>query len=156
MDHMFHRHPFLSVVTFAYLGVVGYVTLGPQPIDNNDSDLIFRVLDVLSRHEKTQWITYERVEFGANIAMFIPVGLFFLLLLGRGQWWLAIILGFAMTVAIETAQTSIPGRVSDERDIVANTAGAVIGVLGGLILTFGSARRRRQRQRDRAYANSYH
>ena len=26
---MFHRHPFLSVLTFAYLGFVGLVTLTP-------------------------------------------------------------------------------------------------------------------------------
>ena len=52
-----------------------------------------------------------------------------------------------MTSFIEIAQRSIPGRVPDERDLVANGLGAVIGVLVALVLTLpDTLRRRRQRQ----------
>ncbi|RFA14278.1 VanZ family protein [Subtercola boreus] len=145
---MFRRHPVLTALTVAYLGLVAWITLGPQPLDDRAEGLLYRALRVFGRHASTEWITYDRVEFAANIAMFVPVGLFLLLLLGRRQWWLAILIGFLMTVAIEVAQLGIPGRVSDLRDIVSNTSGATLGVLAGLVLTAGAARRlRRERAR---------
>ncbi|MEA9986764.1 MULTISPECIES: VanZ family protein [Subtercola] len=148
---MFRRHPVLSAITLAYLGVVAWVTLGPQPLDDKAQGLLYQVLRVFSRHTPTEWITYDRVEFIANIAMFVPVGLFLLLLFGRRQWWLAILVGFLMTVSIETAQLFLPGRVSDVRDVVSNTSGATVGVLVGLVLTASKARRlRRARQPQRA------
>ncbi|MDN5805097.1 MAG: VanZ family protein, partial [Microlunatus sp.] len=90
----------------------------------------------------------SELEFLANIALFVPVGMFLLLLLGTRLWWLALTASFAMTIVIEAVQRSIPGRVSDERDLLANGLGAVIGVLIALVLTLPAAlRRRRQRQR---------
>ncbi|MCU1477950.1 MAG: VanZ family protein [Subtercola sp.] len=141
---MFRRHPVLSVFTLGYLGVVAWVTLGPQPLDNKAEGLVFQALRLFRRHASTDWITYDRLEFCANIAMFFPIGLFLLLLFGRRRWWLAILVGFLMTVSIETAQLFIPGRVSDVRDVVSNTAGATLGVLVGLVLTAAKARRLRR------------
>lgn len=137
---MLHRHPILGLFTLAYLGFVGWVTLGPQPFDESNSGLIFKVLRVLDRYEATAWIDYNTLEFSANVAMFFPIGLFLVLLFGRRLWWLAITLGCALTVVIETAQIFIPGRVSDPRDLVANSAGAILGVVVGLILTARKAR----------------
>jgi glycopeptide antibiotics resistance protein len=102
-----------------------------------------RVLDVLWEHPATDWVTYDGVEFSANIAMFLPIGLFFLLLFGRKRWWLAIVVPFLMTLSIETAQVWIPGRVSDVRDVISNTTGAIVGVLVGLVITAPRARRDR-------------
>ncbi|HWU46564.1 MAG TPA: VanZ family protein [Humibacter sp.] len=144
---MFHRHPILSLFTLAYLGLVGWVTLGPQPFDDGTDGWLFSLLDFFSAHRVTDWITYDRLEFGANVAMFLPIGLFLLLLLGRRRWWLAILLGFALTVGIETAQLYIPGRVSDIRDVISNTTGALVGVVFGLIVTAPKARRLRLRAR---------
>jgi glycopeptide antibiotics resistance protein len=142
---MFRRHPILSTLTVAYLAVVGWVTLGPQPFDEHTGGWIYRLLDVFQAHTVTDWITYDRLEFISNIGMFMPIGLFFLLLLGRRRWWLAILCGFALTVGIESAQLFIPGRVSDIRDVISNTTGAIVGVVLGLILTAPAARRVRLR-----------
>jgi glycopeptide antibiotics resistance protein len=141
---MLHRHPILSLFTVAYLAFVGWVTLGPQPLDSKAESVLWRVLDVFQSHSASSWITYDTVEFTANIFMFLPIGLFFLLLFGRRFWWLAILFGFALTVGIETAQLFIPGRVSDIRDIESNTIGAILGVVVGLILTARKARRIRR------------
>lgn len=157
---MFHRHPFLSLLTFAYLGGVGWLTLTPEPVDDRSQQLLLRVLARLQAYDDLAWLTFARAEFLANIALFVPVGLFLLLLFGSRGWWVAVIAGFLMTSAIETAQRSIPGRVPDPRDIVANTAGAVVGVLIGLVLTYPATRRRRRaraarrdaRDRDRLAA----
>lgn len=145
---MFHRHPFLSLLTFAYLGFVGLVTLTPSSTQLDYSALAERVLARLQTYPDldpvTARLTVERVEFLANIGLFVPVGVFVLLLFGSRLWWVAMLGGVALTSAIETAQRSIPGRVSDPRDVVANSAGAVIGVVLALVLTLPSSLRRRR------------
>jgi glycopeptide antibiotics resistance protein len=141
---MFRRHPLLSVVTFVYLGVVGWLTLGPQPLDDGTNSVLFALLEELDRHAATAWVSYMGLEFAANIAMFIPVGLFFLLLLGRSYWLAAVLAGVGLTFAIETVQIFLPDRVSDPRDLVSNSVGALLGVLTALIVTTPKARRLRR------------
>lgn len=143
---MFLRHPILTVLTFAYLALVGWVTLSPQSTIEQGS-LLWRLAALLDRIPGADWFTFSRLEFLANVTMFVPVGLFFVLLLGRSRWWLSILLGVAMTVGIELAQQSIAGRVSDPRDVVANSLGAVIGTLLALLLTASKARRIRREAR---------
>ena len=130
--------------------------LTPEPIDEGTDSFIWQVLRVLGHHRATDWITYSGVEFWANVGMFLPIGMFFLLLLGRGKWWLAMGLGFLLSVGIETAQYFFfPTRVADIRDIISNTTGAVIGVVVVLILTAAKARelRRSRASVRRAVAN---
>jgi glycopeptide antibiotics resistance protein len=149
---MLHRHPFLSVVTLAYLGFVGWLTLTPASAAPTSSDLVHRVLNRLQTYDQLSWLTDSRAEFLANVAMFVPVGLFLLLLVGTRFWWVAAGLAFAMTSAIETAQRSIPGRVPDGRDIAANTIGALIGIAVGVVLTLPATVRRNRRRRAAARA----
>jgi VanZ family protein len=147
---MFHRHPFLSLVTFAYLGFVGWVTLTPAANAPIPLALAVRVLDALHRRGYLETLTIDRLEFLANIGMFVPVGVFLLLLFGTGLFWLAGISSFVLTSAIETVQRSIPGRVSDPRDVVANTLGALIGIAIAVVLTLPATLRRRKRKRAEA------
>ena len=152
---MLHRHPFLSVVTIAYLAFVGWVTLTPRSHAPTSSALVRRVLAHLQGYRHLEWLTVHRAEFLANIAMFVPVGLFLLLLFGSRFWWLAVLVAVAMTSSIETVQRFIPGRVPDDRDIAANTMGAVIGILLGLVLTFPATLRRWTAEEDRRRAREY-
>ncbi|AXE39731.1 VanZ family protein [Acidipropionibacterium virtanenii] len=68
------------------------------------------------------------LEFTANIVMFVPVG-------AVAWWWRRsvprnVVVGLVATVFIETIQgLFLPHRVADPRDVVANTAGALIGSL---------------------------
>lgn len=140
---MFRRHPLLGLATVVYLAVVGWITLGPQPINTGNGYWLWRALRFFSSHETTRWLTYDRVEFLANVAMFVPIGVFFVLLFGRRLWFVSVISGVMLTVAIEVAQQFIPGRVSDVRDLVANSLGTVVGVLAALVLTQAKARRLR-------------
>ena len=149
---MFRRHPILTVVTVAYLGLVGVLTLSPMPSYGRDS-IIWRIVKVFERFPETRWLDFPTVEFLANVAMFVPLGLFLVLLLGRGRWWLAILFGFALTMAIELVQQVLPSRVSDPRDLVANSIGATLGVLVALVMTAAKARRlKAQRVRQRTAA----
>jgi glycopeptide antibiotics resistance protein len=153
---MFRRHPLLSVVTFAYLGFVGWVTLSPSlPMGDGTDGFVWGVLSILDGIPGTRWIDYADVEFAANIAMFFPVGVFLVLLLGRGRWWLAMLLGFALSVAIELAQLLVfTTRVADIRDVCSNTSGAVLGALVALILTAAKARELRREARARRVSDA--
>lgn len=142
---MFRRHPVLSLATVGYLVIVGWSTLGPQPINTGNGYWLWRALRFFSSHESTLWLTYDRVEFLANVGMFVPIGIFFVLLFGRRMWFMSIIGGVLLTLGIEFAQRFIPGRVSDVRDLVANSLGTVVGVLVALALTRAKARSRTQR-----------
>ena len=139
---MFRRHPLLTLMTLAYLALVGLVTLGPVPASGRSS-FVAVLVRVFDRFEATRWLDFDMVEFLLNVAMFVPLGLFLVVLLGRRAWWLGILFGVGMTIAIEFAQQSLPSRVSDPRDLVANSLGAVVGVLLALVVTAGAARRAR-------------
>lgn len=143
---MLRRHPLLSVATFGYLAVVAWVTLGPQPLDDQGRGVLLRVIRLLQGREATDWVTYDGVEFAANVVMFVPLGLMFVLLLGRARWWVAIVLAVLLTAGIEAAQLVLPGRVTDVRDLASNSIGAVVGVFVALVITWPKARRIRRRE----------
>jgi len=147
---MLHRHPFLALLTCGYLAFVAWVTLTPQVYASQHIVIIYRVLAAAHRHGYLMSIDNSRLEFLANIALFVPVGMFLLLLFGTRLWWFALVAAFAMTTAIEVAQRSIPGRISDERDLVANGLGAILGVFIALVLTAPAALRRRRQRRLKA------
>ena len=143
---MLHRHPVLSLLTGGYLAFVAWLTLTPQVDAAGRISVMYRVLDALHRRGYLLSIDEPQLEFLANIALFVPVGMFLLLLFGTRLWWAALTASFALTTFIEIAQRSIPGRVPDQRDLMANGLGAIIGVLVALVLTLPAAvRRHRQR-----------
>ena len=144
---MLHRHPLLSLVTGAYLVFLVWLTLTPQDQHTSQAAFVVRVLDALHRRGYAESIGYDRFELLANIALFVPAGMFLLLLLGAGRWWVAALLCFATTAAIESAQHAIPGRVPDERDLVANSLGAIIGIAVALVITLPATLRRSRRRR---------
>lgn len=146
---MFWRHPILSLSTLAYLGLVGWVTLSPSPYGQSTANLLDRVLTFFARHEQTAWLDFSTVERLANVAMFVPVGIFLLLVVERRFWWLAILLGAAFSGLIELLQGQLlPTRVSDPFDIVMNTIGTVIGVILALLITAGTERYYRKSERQ--------
>jgi glycopeptide antibiotics resistance protein len=132
---------FLIVATLLYLAGVAALTLGPQPTNASSQRMSLLIVTAVDRFV-TSGFTSADLEFCENIAMFAPLGLLLVLLLGRRRWWLAVLGCAALTVFIESVQTVIPSRVSDPRDLVANTAGALAGVLIALPFA-GRARRTR-------------
>ena len=145
---MLHRHPVLSLLTLLYLGFVGLVTLTPASDQPDYSDLASRILARLERYPDleplTSRLSVERIEFLANIGLFVPLGVFLLLLVGTRLWLVALVAGVVLTSMIENIQRSIPGRVSDPRDVAANSIGMVIGIVLALVLTLPDTLRRRR------------
>lgn len=133
------RRPVLLALTVVYLLAVAAITLTPQPADAPQSHIIRDAIAALARLPLFGWVTYDGVEFTANIAMFLPMGVLLTLLLDLRRWWLVLLIGVAATCSIELAQSAMPTRVSDVRDIVANALGTLIGI--GIVAAFASLRR---------------
>lgn len=69
-----------------------------------------------------------------NIAIFVPMGAAIAALLPLRWAPASVGAGFAVSCAVEFAQTAIPGRVPDVADVVANTAGALAGTVLVLVV----------------------
>lgn len=66
------------------------------------------------------------VDFALNMVMFLPAGT--LLAARRTTFWAAAVVGASGSLCIEVAQYALAtGRTADINDLVANTAGCVIG-----------------------------
>ena len=131
----------LLAVTAVYLLAVAWITLNPFPGDPHRNTLLEGLLAAFAATPLLAWIDYDVVEFTANILLFVPMGVLLAVLLGPGRRWLAVSLGIAASLTIEFVQLFEPARVSDARDIVANSLGAIIGVM--LVLLVGGRRRGR-------------
>ena len=123
----------------AWLVAVAVVTLHPAPASAEVVDVVARLTAWLTAHGVP--LSYEVVEAGANVVMFIPLGVLGTLLarpadadaacpsaglvrtLLRAAAW-----GAALSTAIEVTQLVwLPSRVPTVQDVVMNTTGAVLG-----------------------------
>lgn len=127
----------LAVITAAYAWFVGFLTLRAQPYGSDLANALDRLLGWFAERPATAWITFDLVEFWANVAMFVPFGALTLLWVGVRWWWTAPLLGALASAGIEAAQyLFLDTRFADPRDILANTIGATIGALLMLLLAF--------------------
>ena len=124
-----HRRAVPAILIPVYLAAVAWITLTPAPGDPAGNPLLREVLRTLSAVPGLGWVDYDVAEFSANVLLFVPMGVLFTVLLGVWRWWLAVAFGVAATLIIEFVQLFIPERVSDPRDLQANTLGTLIGVL---------------------------
>jgi glycopeptide antibiotics resistance protein len=112
----------------AYLLVVGVLVF--EPTADTAASSVDGVYNLLRGAGSPDWVTVERLEFAANVALFVPLTFLGRLLLPRWgllRWGLV---GLAGSAFIETVQLLfLPGRTPTLRDVVANTAGAVLGYL---------------------------
>ncbi|WP_346036987.1 VanZ family protein [Brevibacterium picturae] len=125
----------LALLIF-YTLFIAFVTLTPQQLDTSPEGPIGRLLEFFATHRATEWLTYERVERLANVAMFVPFGFLLALHLGRRRWWLGGVIGAAFSGAIEVFQGTVLSqtRFATVSDLITNTVGAGIGAVLALIL----------------------
>jgi hypothetical protein len=123
-----NRRP-LRFIAVAYAAAVLWVTVGPAPWHTRGNELGGGILNPESWTTTTTWTTGYFSEMAFNVAMFVPVGLMAALLIPRRRWPLALLAGVAFTTVIELVQVPELDRISDPRDLVMNTSGAMLGVL---------------------------
>lgn len=74
-------------------------------------------------------LMYNVLEFVANIALFVPFGILLALAWPRLKVWHMAALGLLTSGMIEFVQIFLPTRFSTISDLIANTAGALLGCL---------------------------
>lgn len=79
------------------------------------------------------------VEFVANIALFVPVGIFLTILFRRA--WMGAVIALAGSAMVEIAQVFIPARQPSLRDVLANVLGAAVGAALAWLILRRAARR---------------
>lgn len=122
------------VLLTIYAVTLTAIALWPVPVDSGASGFLRRVERVLPL------MTYQRVEFASNIVLFIPLGLLLMLILRRR--YLILPIAIVVTVGIESAQgLLLDRRTPSMLDIIANTAGACIGMLIVAVVESRRARR---------------
>lgn len=139
-----------GVLAIGYLVVVGMLTLGPTLWRTRPASDDYDVLSLSTWLDPDTWVRFGSPEFVANILLFVPLGLLLRLAVPRATWFGATVFGAAVSVAIEVLQVWTP-RVSDPRDIVANTLGTLGGaLLGSVVGLVASAAERRNLARNDA------
>lgn len=129
------RLRWLIAAGMAYALVVAAVAFWPTPVDRPVDGALATTLGWLHRHGLAPEFGYTQLEFLANVAFFVPLGLIAGLWLGPRRWWLAVACGAAASAVIETVQLLfLAERVASWSDIAANTIGAAAGVVAALLL----------------------
>ncbi|KRC61005.1 hypothetical protein ASE14_08625 [Agromyces sp. Root81] len=123
-----NRRP-LGLVAAAYAAAVLWATIGPAPWRTAGHQVDGGILNPDAWTAPVTWTTGYLAEIAFNVAIFVPVGVLAALLIPRRRWPLAMLAGLGFTVVIELVQVPEPTRISDPRDLVMNTTGAVLGVL---------------------------
>lgn len=121
----------LLLLTFGVL--IAFVVFWPSPIDASMEREITRLIEELHERGVPSFVDYNVIEFSANIAMFVPVGLLLGLAIPVRWCILAFVLGPALSAAVEFTQMQVlDARVASPYDVIANSIGATLGVLVAL------------------------
>ncbi|MDJ0338174.1 VanZ family protein [Cryobacterium sp. PH31-O1] len=131
-------------LALAYVVALAAIAFWPTPVDRGVHGSISSVVLWLHSHGIPTWLDYPAIEFTANIALFIPVGLLVVVLAGARRWWLGPVTGALVSTMIELGQfLFLPGRFATVNDVVANGLGALLGAglaVGVLRLVLGPRR----------------
>ncbi|CDJ99618.1 membrane hypothetical protein [Microbacterium sp. C448] len=113
----------LWVALIVYGITLATIALWPTHVDAPASGMLSAITRAIP------WLTYARMEFTANILLFVPFGALAMLLLPRVHWWYALVAALAFSTTAELLQMLATDRTSSIQDVVANTFGAAIGIL---------------------------
>ncbi len=133
----------------AYLVVLVLIAYWPTPVDRGAPDLVISEFVRALRRRGITVVDYDRIEFTANIVLFVPFGLLLGALSRPGRRWLAFLLCVAGSAAIELGQALfLPHRIASIADVVANSIGAALGVLAIALVARVTRSRRAGAERE--------
>lgn len=123
------RRVILLLAAAAVLAGMSAVLLAPSPVDQPFYGKVQRALNLLTAHGFPAWVEYTDVEAAANVLLFMPLGLLAGLLLPARRWWMAVLVCVGLAAGAELSQNLfLPRRQGDLQDVLANGAGALLGV----------------------------
>ena len=110
------------------VAAIGVIAFWPTPVDRPVAPQISATLSRMHDAGMPRQVNYSFVEFGANVAMFLPFGALVALLLAPWGWWLSGVAGLTFSLCIELGQYLLPvERFASPYDLASNTAGALLG-----------------------------
>ncbi|MEV8250436.1 VanZ family protein [Microbacterium sp. NPDC076768] len=129
------------ILGIPFLAGLAALTLTPSRVEQSMPSFLDLILSTAHRLGWTS-LDFAGLEVIANILVFLPIGILAFVLLPRRFWLLAILIGPLLSLAIETAQrVALPHRIATLNDVVANSAGALLGVALALLCTLVFAAR---------------
>lgn len=128
-----------------YLVALALIAFWPTPVDAGMRGDLNRTTAWFARHDLSA-VDYSLIESGANVVLFIPLGLLLALHLRPGRAWIAVAVGALTSCVIELGQLLfLAARYATLEDVAANTTGAALGALiGSLLRALLLARQRRR------------
>lgn len=115
----------LVAALLVYVVALALIAFWPTHVDRDAGPLLSAIERVFP------WATYRRIEFTANIALFVPFGVLLTPLLR--SWPIALACGVGASLAIELVQEVVlPGRTASALDVLANSLGTAVGVVVAL------------------------
>ena len=124
------RRAIIAMLALGYGAFLAFVVFWPSPIDEPVQGLLARAIAELHERGVPTFVDYDFIESFANILLFVPVGFLFGLMVPLRWWPIALLLGPALSGAIELAQRYLlEARYATVADVVANSIGATVGVV---------------------------
>ncbi len=107
----------------AYAVALALIAFWPVPVDSGAGPFLRAITAAVP------WLTYDLIEFSANVLLFVPLGALLALVIPRRRM-LVLPVALVSTIIIETGQALLlSARTPSLRDIVANFSGAAVGLL---------------------------
>lgn len=121
------HHRISLILAVAYLLALACIAFWPTPVDRPVSGTLTQVIGWMHAHGMPWFIGYNKIEFAANIVLFVPLGYVIASAWAR-KWWHIVLIGGSVSCLIELGQALLlPNRYASALDILANTLGAAIG-----------------------------
>ena len=125
------RKPLLVIALAGYLILLTATSLWPKPVDGQG--LLAIITSDLLRFASTiswlNWIQYNQLEAIANVVLYIPLGIFLVLLLNKTKLWVLCLLPVLVSLSAEGSQRLfLPDRYATVNDVFFNALGGVLGV----------------------------
>ena len=120
------------VLLAIYLTVLTLASLWPTPVDGGGFIwyLTSQVLQFTQGISWLNWLQYNQLEAIANALLYLPLGVFLVVLLPKLRiWWLLPIPVLVSVLAEVSQRFFLPARYSTLDDVYHNALGGVIGVV---------------------------
>lgn len=129
MNFRLRNIPTWRIALGTYIAVLATIGFWPSPVDKPISAPLLSALKYLHSLGIPNWVDYHFVEASANVALFVPFGIFTAMALPSRPWGQLLIYAVGASTCVELGQLLfLPERYFSPLDLVTNTLGAVIGI----------------------------
>lgn len=122
----------LQVLLVLYLTALTITTLWPSPVDGGGFSklVVSEILRFCQRTPGLQFVQYSELEAFGNVLLYIPLGIFVVVLFSKLNFWVALLIPILVSLSSEGLQSIfLPARYATLEDVFHNALGGCLGVL---------------------------